>query len=275
MQSPVSLMLVAMSLIPLGDSAGKLLATDHGLHPFFLAFTRFGIAACLFAPFASRATWALFRDWRIWLRASLIAGGISCILTALRTEDLPTVFGAFFIGPIVSYTLSAWFLREPATWPRTLLLLIGFVGVLIIVQPSPDMSPGLLFALGAGAFYGAFLTASRWLAPLGSATGLLTTQLVIATLIMAPLGLQHVPTFTAQIIWLGLASALCSMAGNLLLILAYSRASATRLAPLVYFQLIAATICGYLVFNDIPTWTTAIGLLVLITSGFAALRLRR
>jgi drug/metabolite transporter (DMT)-like permease len=64
------------------------------------------------------------------------------------------------------------------------------------------------------------------------------------------------------------------MAGNLLLILAYKMAPATRLAPFVYFQLVAATALGFAVFGDVPEPLTWIGLALLVTSGFASLAVR-
>ena len=275
MQNPILVMLVAMSLIPLGDSAGKLLVSGHAISPFFLAFTRFAIGAVCIAPFISRRAWALFGNWRIWLRGALISGGITSILMALRTEPLPNVFGAFFVGPIISYLLSWLWLKEQATPLRSLLLGVGFVGVLCIVQPSVTMSSGIFFAVLAGCFYGAFLTASRWLSHLAKPPALLFSQMLVAGLITAPLGLMFIPPMPPTVIGLSLVSALCSMLGNLLLIVAYARAPATRMAPLVYFQLIAAMIFGYLIFADIPNPLALVGLALLVVSGFASLLLRR
>ena len=106
----------------------------------------------------------IYRDWRIWGRAGLIVCSVVSIQTALRTEPVANVFGAFFVGPIFSYVLSVVFLGERVTQVRTLLLVAGFAGVFLIVRPGFGMTPGLLFALLAGLFYGTFLTASRWLA---------------------------------------------------------------------------------------------------------------
>jgi len=150
----ILIMFVAMSLIPVGDSAGKLLVTRYGFHPFFLAWSRFALGALMILPFLPRGQFdpRLFLDWRIWLRGLLIVGGISSILTALQTEPLPTVFGAFFVGPILSFFLSAWLLKEPVTKIQTILLLLGFCGVLLVVKPGFGMTAGLGFAVLAGWF---------------------------------------------------------------------------------------------------------------------------
>ena len=73
---------------------------------------------------------------------------------------------------------------------------------------------------------------------------------------------------------LTLASAFCSMAGNLLLLYAYRIANATRLAPLVYFQLIAAVVLGWMIFGNLPDAFTWAGLAVIIGAGLASARLR-
>jgi len=75
-----------------------------------------------------------------------------------------------------------------------------------------------------------------------------------------------------QIILLLALSAGASMLGNLLLLRAYQSAQATVLAPLVYFQLIAATLFGVLVFDDIPDGYAFLGMALLIVSGVLSLR---
>lgn len=266
----VGIMFCAMSMIPLGDMAGKLLSTQYGVDPGFVAWSRFGIGALMVAPFLPCGTFVLLWDWRIWLRAAFIGFGVLCIQTALKTEPLPDVFAAFFIGPILSYVLSALLLREPAPLLRSVLMAVGFCGVLLVVRPGFGGSAGLLWAVLAGSCYGAFLTASRWLAHLGSAVQLSFTQLLISALLLTPFGVAQIPEVSAEIGWLTLLSAGGSMAGNMLLLVAYARAPATKLAPLVYFQLIAATALGWLVFSDLPDLFTWLGLILVIGAGLGS-----
>lgn len=276
MLGSVALMFVAMSLIPLGDTAGKLLTGGHGASPFFVAFSRFAVGAVMIALIlGGRVQWALYRDWRVWMRAGLIAAGIASILTALQTEDIATVFGAFFIGPIFSYVLSVLFLRERVTTAQTVLLALGFCGVLLVVRPGFGMTPGLGFAVLAGLFYGAFLTASRWLAEIAPPRQLMLSQTVLGTLLLMPMGLWQVPVFTAPVAGLVLLSGVASASGNLLLILAYRRTGATVLAPFVYFQLVSATVLGWTVFGTFPDTLALIGLAVLVSAGLGTVFLRR
>jgi drug/metabolite transporter (DMT)-like permease len=270
--APVLLMSVGMLLIPFGDTAGKLM-TESGVHPFFVAWARYALGIVVLVPFVLSADLLrLLADWRIWLRSAFQVLTIVTILTALSSTGIAEVYGAFFLGPIISYVLSVWLLKESASALRVILLLIGFCGVLLVVRPSLDMSSGLIWALVSGCFYGMFLTASRWLAPLGKPKHLLLSQLIIGALVMTPLGALHMPAEVplGLIAWSGLAS----MFGNLFLVLAYARAGATTLAPFVYVQLLGATAYGVAFFERVPDILSAVGIAVIFASGFATLFLR-
>ncbi len=267
-------MLIAMALIPSGDAAGKLLVANHGVSPLFVGWSRFLIGAVVFLPFAGRLEARLFLDWRIWLRAVFIVGGISSILTALRTEPISNVYAIFFVGPILSYFLSAALLKEQISRGRTTLLLIGFGGVLLVVKPGPDMGVGAIYALLAGSFYGCYLVANRWLVAVARPRMMLLSQLIIGALLLTPLGLAGIPQLSAPVFSLSMLSAIASLLGNLALILAYRRAEASELAPLLYVQLISAATLGAVLFDSWPDTLALLGISILLTTGFASFLIR-
>lgn len=271
---PVTIMSLGMLLIPFGDTAGKMM-TSAGVAPFFVAWTRYLFGLALLAPFALRPTaLKLLTNWRIWVRSALQTVTIVTILTALQTEPIANVFGAFFLGPMVSYILSVWLLREQGSAARIILLLIGLGGVFLVVKPGFGMTTGIGWALLSGCFYGTFLTASRWVAPYGKPLHLLLTQLLIGTLLLTPFGLSFVPPITPTLAGLVGWSAAASMLGNLFLVLAYARAGASVLAPFVYVQLVGATLYGVVFFGNLPDMLSAIGLAIIFASGFATLFLK-
>jgi drug/metabolite transporter (DMT)-like permease len=268
-------MSLGMSLIPLGDTFGKAMM-GLGALPVFVAFARYAVGAALLLPFTGiKGSLPLMRDWRIWFRSSLQVGAILGILTGLQTETLANAFGAFFAGPLISYLLSAWLLGEKITWPRTILLIIGFAGVLLVVKPGFAMTTGTAFAAIGGVFYGAFLTASRWLSSVGRSQDLMLSQFIIGTLMISPLGLAAIPDFTPWLAVLVIGSGAASMLGNLLIIMAYRHATASILAPFVYVQLISAAILSYVIFGDIPDPIAATGLVLIVASGLATLAFSR
>lgn len=275
-----ALVFTAMSLIVLGDTAGKTL-TGLGVAPVIVAWTRFAIAAVLLLPFSglTRDELRVFLDWRLWLRAALICGGIVSILSALRTEPIADVFGVFFIGPVVSYVLSALLLKEAVTRGRSMLLGLGFVGVLLVVKPGFGVAPGLMLALLAGVFYGAYLTATRWLAPVVRPRLLLLSQLLIGAVLLAPLGLSgdmpplDVSKTSLVIVALIVASAVCSALGNFILVTVSRTTPGSLVSPLIYTQLVAATLAGLVFFGDLPDAIAMAGLALILVSGLASLYL--
>ncbi len=269
----LGIVVFAMTLIVIGDAAGKLL-TAAGFSPIFVAWSRFTVAAVVLLPFSGLTAAELrgFLDWRIYLRALLISAGISCILTALKTEPIANVFGGFFVGPIVAFVLSSLLLKERLDLGRMLLLLASFAGVLLVVKPGFGMQVGMGFALLAGCFHGSYLVATRWLAGLYRPRFLLISQLIIGALVLFPFCLGSMPqSIDLAGTGLVLVSALGSAAGNFLLAVANRTTPANVVAPLVYSQLLAATVIGVLVFGDIPDELALVGLAVIILSGLSSL----
>ncbi|MGB0847852.1 MAG: DMT family transporter, partial [Thiolinea sp.] len=257
----VGLMVLAMTLIVSGDAAAKLLS-GAGFSPYFVAWTRFSLAAIVLLPFSglTRSELVLFKNKYVLLRAVLIAAAICFILTALKTEPIANVFGGFFIGPVVSYFLSALALKERITWQRTALLALSFIGVLMVVKPGFGMTAGMGFAVLAGCLHGSYLVLTRLLAGQYRAKFLLISQLLIGSVILLPFSAISVPAFDGNIALLIILSALGSAFGNLLLLVVNKTTPASVVAPLVYSQLLAATVIGYLVFADWPDGLSLLGL---------------
>lgn len=271
------LVFVSVSLIVVGDTCGKLLG-QHGVDPAFIAFSRFLIGAAVILPISGLRLPELtaFLDWRILLRGALITGGILSILTALKTEPIADVFGAFFIGPVVAYVLAILLLNERPTLGRSLFLAVGFAGVMLVVKPGFGMRPGIGFALLAGTFYGCFLVATRLVANAARPRILLLSQLVVGSVLLAPLGLSvPMPESSVLLITLVLGSALGSAAGNYLLVVANRRAEASLIAPLIYTQLISATLASLWIFQDTPDLFALCGLVLILCSGAGSLWLAR
>lgn len=272
-----AIMLLSMTLIVGGDTAAKVLS-GQGISPLFVAWTRFALASLVLLPFMGlrRTDAPGLRDPYVWLRALLIMAGIICILTALGTEPIANAFGAFFIGPIVAYLLSAWLLREQISVVRSVLLALSFAGVLMVVKPGFGATIGMGFAVLGGCFHGSYVVTTRHIAPRYRPRFLLISQLVLGAVVLAPLGLANLP---AAITWdafgLILISALGSAFGNLLLVQLSRTTPSSVIAPLIYTQLLSATFFGFAVFNEWPDGLSILGLTVILITGLGGLALVR
>lgn len=266
----------AMFLIVGGDTTGTILTRD-GVSPAFVAWSRFAVAAVVLAPFCgvSMREVPAFFDWRLLVRSLMIVCGIFCILTALKTETIANVFGAFFVSPIFAFVLSIILFKERAGWMRAVLLLVSFAGVLIVVRPGFGMTVGLAFALAAGLFHGSYLLATKWLADQYRPRFLLLSQLLIGAVLLAPFGIGDMPNLSWPVVGLLMVSALGSAFGNLLIVLASRIADASLIAPLIYSQLIHAAFLGWAVFGEWPDRQSFIGLSIILASGFATLILAK
>ncbi len=270
-----SLVFAAVTVIVIGDTAGKIL-TASNVPPVFIAWSRFAISALVFIPFSGLRINELrhLLNWRVLLRSVLIVCGIMSILTALKSEPIANVFGAFFVGPMVSYALAVFFLKEKLLLKRALLLAAGFIGVLLVIKPGFGASTGMAFALLAGTCHGAYLVMTRRIAGEFRPRFLLVSQLIIGSAILTPFGLSAMPSsLEATTSALLVLSALTSTAGNYLLIVAHRKYEAGSIAPLIYSQLISATLIGIWVFGEWPDTLALAGLSITAISGLASLRL--
>jgi drug/metabolite transporter (DMT)-like permease len=55
---------------------------------------------------------------------------------------------------------------------------------------------------------------------------------------------------------------------------AFRRMESSRIAPWIYIQIPASAIAGWLLFQEIPEWTTALGAALIIFGGWIALARR-
>ena len=274
--SPFTLAALIMGIgiagIPLGDVAGKFMFLHTPVEPIFIAWSRYGIGIFLvLLVYAGRGfNFSVFKDWRLWLRSGFVTAAVVSILHSIQTEPLANAFAAFFIGPIFAYFGAAFFLKEEITRFRTITLIIAFVGVLIVVRPGISMSFGLIYALMGGCFYAAFLVSTRWLSDVASPRTLLLSNLVMGTLIMTPWGVSSAPDIDFEMSGLILWSAAASAIGNMAIVLSSSLVDGSRIAPLIYLQVVYATFFGILWFEDYPDEWTWVGLAILVSAGFAS-----
>ncbi|MGB0204803.1 MAG: DMT family transporter [Neptuniibacter sp.] len=265
----LSILLIGLSLIPVGDTAGKMLGLQ-GIDPLFIAWSRLAVGLVLILPLSGLAISEIkhLYNWRLQIRAVLFCCAIFSILTALKTKPIADVFGIFFVGPIVAYFLAAIVLKEQINSVRSIILLIGFIGVLMVVKPGINMDSGTFFALLAGTCYGSMLVCNRWLAGSFRPRLILLSTLITGSIALAPIAIPTIPTqINNTLIGQVLISSAASAIGNLIIIEANRHLEASVVAPFVYSQLIAATILGILVFNEWPDLLSAVGLIIIFSSG--------
>jgi len=142
---------------------------------------------------------------------------------------------------------------------------LGFAGVLFIARPMGlSFGPGTIAAI-AGAFFAAVAIAQvRGLSATNSALSITIWYMVLSTLIFLPTTAFFWATPSPQDLVGLILMGLVSGAGQFLIILPFRYASAATLGPVQYFSIVGGVLVGYFWFAEVPTWTTIIGVLIVM-----------
>jgi drug/metabolite transporter (DMT)-like permease len=270
----VVLMTAAMLSIPLVDGLAKYLSASYS--PLFLSWARYAVACLIVLPFA-----AAIHGPRLFppeqrlshvLRTVFLVMAMTLYFLSLARIPLATAVSASFVGPIVAAVLAVVVLKERMTSRKTLSLTLGFVGSIVILRPGGSIDPGILLALGAGVFFAFYLIATRQAAQHSDPLRTLAFQCVVGTALLTPQAIVSwsAPASSDLLFFAGLG--LFSAISHILSIVAFRRADASTLAPLVYVELIGAALIGYLAFDEVPATATVVGAGSIIAAGLILLR---
>ncbi|QCN99282.1 DMT family transporter (plasmid) [Azospirillum argentinense] len=202
------------------------------------------------------------------LRSTLLA--VLTLLVAVSYKTLPFVDVAAIanVAPVLVTVLSVPLLKEKVGWRRSLGVLGGFIGAMIIIGPASLVFQwAILLPLAAALCNALYQIVTRLLRGGDSTlTTFLYTSMAGTVLcgLLLPFG-WVTPDLTgaALMIMLGLLGA-CS---HYCLIRAYTVADAATVAPFGYTTLIWAVLYGLLIFGESPSASTLAGGLVIVASG--------
>ncbi len=273
----VMLMSLAMLGVPIVDGIAKYLSSSYS--PLFIGWARYAVAAVIVLPLAFRRYgFAIFPDEQRFahlVRTAFLVAAMTLYFLAIAQIPIALAVSAYFVGPIVATVLSVVFLNETFTLRKLLSLLIGFVGALVVLQPSGDIEVGVIMAFGAGIFFALYLISTRQASQHSDPLKSLAFQVVLGTVLLTPQAAFTFSVPTLDVIWLFVGLGLFSAVAHLLTIQAFRLAEASTLAPLVYLELIGSALIGFLFFAEIPTSMTIIGATLIVLSGLILLKKSR
>ena len=203
------------------------------------------------------------------LRAVVGLTAMALTFAAILMLPLAEATTIGFSMPIFATVLGALLLKEPTGWRRWAAVAAGFVGVLIVAQPSGGHVPPLGAALGIGA---ALCTAfvSILIRRLGQTEGTLTTVWWFSALAAAALlpfyllaAKPHPPLTWALLAGIGLLGGAAQMAMTASL----TRGPVSVVVPMDYTALLWATLLGWWAFGILPATGTWIGAPLIVGSG--------
>ena len=277
----IVLQLGAFFLFTTMDTAAKWLVAA-AIPAIQVAFVRyavhFGWALVLHLP---RQGGAMFRSATPRLQ---VLRGVSLLLatvlnfTALTYLPLATAISILFAAPLVVCLLSVPVLGEKVGVRRLAAVLAGLFGVLIIVDPwGEGFDRHMLLSLGAMLGASSYFVLTRRIAGIDSnAVTQCYTAGVAALALAVPTAFLWVwPSGAVQWALLIMIGSF-GMLGHTMLTRAHDKVEASVLAPMIYSQILYATLFGWLLFDSVPDARTALGVLIIVASGlYVWLRERR
>jgi S-adenosylmethionine uptake transporter len=265
----ILLMLAGDFMFALNDAMGKWLVASFSVGQ-VVAIRSVGAFLVLGPMMARQGAGKLFNIERPLLqvlRVVATTADTGCFYAAVVYLPLADVMSFYMAGPIYVAALSHFLLGEKVGWRRTIAILIGFCGVLIILKPSSAaFSLASLFAL-VGSIAFAFAIILGRLLRGTSDTTLVTWQTVGMLVVGAALAIGNWATPSAFDLGAMLLLGVVSCIAHLLITRALKLAPASTLAPLQYTLLLWAVVFGFVFFSDVPGPRTLIGAAIVVVAG--------
>jgi drug/metabolite transporter (DMT)-like permease len=275
----LGLMILAMLLAPLIDVFSKLATTTAS--PTLITGARFFFQAlCMLPIVAWSGSWRRF-SWELSfyhaIRAAVITLSMICFVATLAVMQVADAVAIFFVEPVILTILSGIFLKETIGWRRYTACGVGFLGAMIVIRPSfEDIGFVALLPVVTAFCVAIFALLTRALAhredPWSMQFQMSLWGMPICAILLAIGRWQGIgflepsmPDLTT-LIWLAGVGVFAALSG-LLAVYAYRAAPASVIAPLQYFEIVSATLFGWLVFDDFPDPVKWLGIAIIIGSG--------
>ncbi|MEP5805644.1 MAG: DMT family transporter [Roseobacter sp.] len=275
----IALMLGFCVLAPVGDAIAKILGQTVPIGQ--LVLVRFAVQAVILIPLV----WASQRHWKMtrriatltFVRTILHIIGIGAMVTALKYLPLADAVAIAFVMPFIMLVLGKFALNEEVGTRRIAACTVGFLGTMLIVQPSfAEVGWPAVLPVAVAFNFAFFMLVTRQIAKETDPISLQAVSGVMAIFVIAPVLLifQGTPVPQLQVVavsvndWgLLLGIGVLGTVAHLLMTWSLRFAPSATLAPMQYLEIPIATILGLLVFGDFPNSVAAVGIAITILSG--------
>lgn len=254
----------------LNDVMTKYLGTS--LHPVQVAFLRFLFGTLSLLPFMVYFGKKSFKTSRPSLhiaRGALLFVGISIWCFGLNIIPIVSATLLTFTIPFFVLMMAPIFLNEKVGLPLWVATIIGFIGVVFVLEPhAEDFNPfSLLMIVAAFLFASLDIINKKFAIRETMLSMLFYSAAVTAILAAAPAIYYWEPVSDMQ--WLLLA--VLGACGNLILyciLKAFANVKASDVSPYRYLELILSGFMGMLIFGEMVSDNIIIGALIIIPTTF-------
>lgn len=203
------------------------------------------------------------------LRGVLLVSSSALAFMSLRFVGVAEFTAIISLVPLIITVIAARKLKEEVSWLRWALVVGGFVGTLIVIQPdADDFNWHTLLPLAVVAVSVGFQLMTSHLAR--------TEDPAVTHLYTGWIG-SLAATLALPFVWASIDShtpwaAMCLLGvmgtvGHFMLILAYRHATPGVLTPYLYGQVVFAVLGGWLVFSQVPDHWSLVGIALITACG--------
>jgi drug/metabolite transporter (DMT)-like permease len=266
----VSLMIAGMLIIPALDICAKLLSEEFQVLQ--VTWSRFVFNFLWLVPLLllrREKWWRLPRHpWIQMFRGLCLLMATLFFFTCIKTNPIPNALAILFISPLIVTLLSPWILGETFGIRRFIATIAGFIGVLVVLQPTGnDFQPSLLYAMLAGLSYAFYILITRKVSTSSSPLMTLFYTALVGTVALLPWMPSVWITPDSEALLIMSAMGLIAASGHFLVILSCQYAPASLVSPFNYAEIIGATLLSYLFFDYFPNHSVWLGILIICGSG--------
>lgn len=218
------------------------------------AFIRFLFGLAFLLPLLAPALRQGFPSdvWRLFgLRGALHVLAVIAWFYAMSRIPIAEVTAIGFLNPIVVAVGAALFLGERLAARRIAAVCVALLGALVVLRPGlRELDPGHLSqVLASVAFGSSYLVAKRLSERVPAAVVVAMLSLTVTAGLVPLAWAVWVPPTWAQTGWLALV-AVFATAGHYTMTRAFAAAPLTVTQPVVFLQLVWASLLGVLVFHE-------------------------
>ena len=201
-------------------------------------------------------------------RGLLLAAEICIAVYGFTLLGLVESHAVFACYPLLIAALSGPVLGERVGWRRWLAIALGFVGVLIILQPGSGVfDPVAVIPLVSALMFALYGLLTRFAARKDpTATSFFYTG-TAGAVVMTAAGIWFWEPMSGPDYGWMLALCLTGVGGHWLLIKCYEVAEASAVQPFAYFQLVFASLVGLVVFDEMLRTNVIVGAMLIVGAG--------
>ena len=233
------------------------------LNVFTTGFLRFFFGFLIIIPYILKSKFKVFNTSNLKihiLRSALNLPAMLLGFAALAILPLEKITAIHFVVPLLVTILAVIFLKEKIYLYRSLALIIGFLGVLIILRPGiVDISIGIYMALTSSLIWSVVIILTKKVSKDDSAITILSHQYLYMSLFSLPLVIYFWDQPNLKTIIFILCAAMSGTILHIALNHAYKLVDVSMTQPYSFLGLVVSSVIGYFVFSDKPDLYTWLG----------------